>query len=67
MAVSKQRRRMPILALTDRPETSRRICLYWGVTPLLTDVVHALPRDILAAVVEWGLGQGVLRSGSRLV
>jgi len=67
MAVSKQRSPVPILALTDRPETSRRMCLYWGVTPVETDAVHASPQELMQFVVEWGRRQEVFSAGSRFV
>lgn len=67
MAMSKQRRNVPILALCDRPEIARRMCLYWGVTPVETDAVQAPPPDLLRFVVDWGHQNGLLKSGSRLV
>ena len=67
MAVSKQRSPVPILALTDRPHVARRMCLYWGVTPLETDAVQKSPEELLEAVLEWGQRQKVLGSGKRLV
>jgi pyruvate kinase len=67
MAVSKQRSPVPVLALTDCPETARRICLYWGVTPRVTDVVRRSPRELLEFVTGWGLREGVFATGSRFV
>ena len=67
MALSKQRSRVPILALTDRPDTARRMCLYWGVTPLETNVVDGTPKQMLDFVVAWGRQERALHSGSRLV
>jgi pyruvate kinase len=67
LAVSKQRGQIPVIALTDRPEAARRMTLYWGVTPLVTDAVHKSPQDMLEFVVAWGKDAGVLRSGSRVV
>ncbi|MGH7130083.1 MAG: pyruvate kinase, partial [Planctomycetaceae bacterium] len=67
MAVSKQRSHVPILALTDRPESARRMCLYWGVTPLLTNAVSQPPRELLQFVVEWGRKGQIFEPGSRLV
>lgn len=67
IAVSNQRSPVPILALTDQPDTARRMCLYWGVTPVLTDVVHESPQRLIEYVVGWGKRQNVLVSGSRLV
>ena len=68
MAVSNQRVSVPVIAVTDRAEISRRMCLFWGVTPLITDtrtVSNAEP--MLRFVVEWGKRSQVMRSGSRVV
>ncbi|MEX2288608.1 MAG: pyruvate kinase [Planctomycetaceae bacterium] len=67
MAVSKQRSHVPILALSDRPATARRMCLYWGVTPLETDAVSTTPQELTRFVVDWGKRQKVLIAGSRIV
>jgi len=67
LSVSKQRGQIPIVALTDRPDSARRMALYWGVTPLVTDAVHRTPQEMLEFVVRWGKEAGVLRSGSRIV
>ncbi len=67
MAVSKQRSPVPLLALTDQPDTAQRMCLYWGVTPLLTQAVQGTPEELLRFVVEWGRTHRILDSGSRLV
>ncbi|MCH8828093.1 MAG: pyruvate kinase [Planctomycetes bacterium] len=67
MAISKQRSPVPILALTDCPETARRMCLYWGVTPLETNAVHGSTQELIRFVVNWGREQNVLASGNRIV
>ncbi|MBT6496602.1 MAG: pyruvate kinase, partial [Planctomycetaceae bacterium] len=67
MAVSKQRSPVPILALTDRFETARRMCLYWGVTPVKTDAVHAPADALIEFVTDWGKRNHVLESGSRVI
>lgn len=67
MALSKQRRTVPTVALTDRPATARRISLYWGVTPILTDVVDKSPHRILKFIVTFGKKQGFLITGSQIV
>jgi pyruvate kinase len=36
--LSALRPRAPIFATTDRDDTARRLSLYWGVTPLCTDI-----------------------------
>jgi pyruvate kinase len=67
MALSKQRRTVPTVALTDRPATARRMTLYWGVTSLLTDVVDKSPQKILKYIVNYGKKHGFLSSGSQIV
>lgn len=51
-AVSKCRPRCPILAVTSDPSVARRLCLNWGVTPLLIDA-GAAEGD--AARISFGL------------
>jgi pyruvate kinase len=67
LAVSRQRSPIPILGLSDSPETARRMCLYWGVTPLVTDLVQAPPQELLKFVVDWCRRHGVVKPGSKLV
>ncbi|MCA9117960.1 MAG: pyruvate kinase [Planctomycetaceae bacterium] len=67
LAVSRQRNPVPVLALTDNPAAARRMCLYWGVTPLETSAVLASPQELLQSVIDWGRKHQVLESGSRLV
>jgi pyruvate kinase len=67
MALSKQRRPTPILALTDHDEVARRMCLYWGVTPVKTHAVALPPKDLLTFVERLGKDQHILQTGSKLV
>ena len=67
MALSKQRPHVPILSLTDRPEVARRMCLFWGVTPLETSAVSLPPRELLEFVEAQGRIRNMLDSGSKLV
>jgi pyruvate kinase len=67
MAISRQRSATPVLGISDSPQTTRRMCLYWGVTPLLSDKVDADTPELLAFIVDWSRKQGVLRSGGKLV
>lgn len=67
MAISKQRPHVPILALTDHPEVARRMCLFWGVTPIETTAVQSAPHDLLMFVQEFGRKHKLLDSGSKLV
>lgn len=67
MALSQQRSRTPILGVSDSPETARRLCLYWGVTPLQSNKATAPVQELLESVVEWCRAQGILHSGKRIV
>lgn len=67
MAISKQRSPVPILALTDSAATARRMCLYWGVTSLITPIVDSPPQELLKFVVQWGKREKIMHAGNRLV
>ena len=67
MAISKQRPQIPILGLTDRPEVARRMCLFWGVTPIETKAVSLAPRELINFVEEQGRVRNMLDSGSKMV
>lgn len=67
MAISKQRPNVPIIALTDRPEVARRMCLFWGVAPVETPAVAWAPKELLAFVTNLGREQNLLDAGSKLV
>ncbi|MBL8818097.1 MAG: pyruvate kinase [Planctomyces sp.] len=67
LALSRHRGRVPILAITDRDEVARRMCLYWGVTPILSKLVRQSADALLQFVVQWGAQHDMLRSGSKVV
>ncbi len=64
--ISRFRPRTPIIALTPRPETVRRLCLSWGVFPLLVPQVEDVDQ-MLKAVEEEAVKAGMLTSGERVV
>jgi pyruvate kinase len=67
MAISTQRRPTPILALTDRPDVARRMCLFWGVTPVETDAVAAPAAELVSFVERLGRERHILASGNKVV
>lgn len=67
MAVSKQRLTVPLIALTDRQEIARRMCLYWGVAPFYTPAVALPPHDLLEFIETLGRELGIIETGSKLV
>lgn len=67
LALSRHRGQVPILAITDREDVARRMCLYWGVTPILSKLVRQSADALLQFVVQWGSQHDMLRSGSKVV
>ena len=67
LALSRLRGRVPVLAFTDREEVARRMCLYWGVTPILSRVVQQSADALLAFVLKWGERHHLLASGSKII
>ena len=64
--ISRFRPRTPIIAVTPRQETWRRLSLLWGVFPLLAP--HIENTDHMLQVVEQeALNAGWLKSGERVV
>jgi pyruvate kinase len=64
--LSALRPRVPILATTDREDTARRLAIYWGVTPVCTDVVEA--GDTAGAMIGRQLvARGLVAAGTPVV
>lgn len=59
--VSKDRPPVPIFALTSSPEITRRVSLYWGVTPIMCahlEHLNELDAFIRASLPQYGIGPG---------
>jgi pyruvate kinase len=67
LALSRLRSRVPVLAFTDREDIARRMCLYWGVTPIQSRVVQQSADALLAFVIKWGERHQILSSGSKVI
>ena len=67
LALSRLRGHVPILAVTHREDTARRICLYWGVTSVQSKLVRQSADALLQHVVQWGIDNDILRSGHKIV
>jgi pyruvate kinase len=64
--LSALRPRVPILATTDRPELARRLSLYWGVTPVITEV--GVDVDAAGAkTAQQLLARGLVAAGTTIV
>jgi len=60
------RPRTPIVAVTPREDTWRRLCLSWGVFPLLTPPIQDIDH-MLKVVEEVALKAGLLNHGDRVI
>jgi pyruvate kinase len=65
-AVSNQRNYCFTLGLSDSPATLGRMCLAWGVMPLVIDP-GADMNSVVKAAEDWGCSQGYLSQGDRIV
>jgi pyruvate kinase len=66
IARSKRRGAVPTVGLSDNPATLRQMTLYWGVTPLAIAATKDT-SSILEHVTDWGLRQGRLQRGDRIL
>ncbi len=64
--ISRLRPQPPIIALTSRLETWRRLCLSWGVFPLLAPPLRDTDH-MLRVVEEEALKAGLLERGDRVI
>jgi len=64
--ISRFRPRNPIIALTSNPSTWRRLCLTWGVLPLLTPPTQDID-EMLRLAVQVTVQAGLLNSGDRVI
>ncbi len=67
-AISRSKRRgaVPTVGLSDDVHTLRQMALYWGVIPLAAPA-GADVNALLAHVCDWGLQQGRLERGDRIL
>ncbi len=66
LIVSKHRRSVPVVGVSDSEATLRKMCLYWGVIPVPGAPVDD-GRKLLEYVVERGRAAGHFTSGDRVV
>ena len=64
--ISRFRPQTRIIALTSRPETWRRLCLSWGVLPLLAPASQDID-EMLRVVVAEAVQAGLLQAGDRVI
>jgi pyruvate kinase len=66
LRAARERPETPILALTPRPETARRLALAWGVHAVLTEDAHDID-DMAARACRLVFREGFAEAGSRIV
>jgi pyruvate kinase len=67
MALSELRCPVPIVALTDNPQTARRLSLAWGVRAVVTDSCRATLHEQMEFALDWGRRHSVLAAGDHVV
>lgn len=67
LALSGLRGKVPILAVTHDQALARKLCLYWGVTCVESKLVRQSADALLQFVVQWGLDNGILKTGNKIV
>lgn len=67
LAISKERRGVPVLAICDCPGTAGWMTLLWGVTPILASSSDLTADQLVRIAIDWGYQEEVLEKGSRLV
>ena len=66
LSLSKRRNLVPIVGISDRPETQRQMCLYWNVIPL-TSAPMTDSHELLRFMENWGQADGCLSAGDYIV
>jgi pyruvate kinase len=66
LALSKQRRDILVLGVTDNETVLRQMNLFWGVTPIAGAPAHNL-EDLIRHVEGWGTREGKLQKGDHIV
>lgn len=66
LALSKQRFLTPVLGFSDREDTVRRMCLYWGIWPIYC-AEPTTPGTFLPQTLRWLQDHGWVHHGDRLV
>lgn len=67
LALSGLRGKVPILAVTHSESLARQLCLFWGVTSVQSTLVRQSADALLQYVVQWGLENGTLNSGNKII
>jgi len=64
--VSKYRPKAPIIAITQHPQVMQKLCLMWGVLPVMGDKVRSTD-EMFASAIENSCKTGLLKDGDFVV
>ena len=66
-AISKERCRVPVLAICQTPRTAAWVNLIWGITPVLASSAELTNDELIDLAVQWGRIEEVLSEGEAVV
>ncbi|TWT86554.1 Pyruvate kinase [Pseudobythopirellula maris] len=66
LGLSQQRSSVPVIGVSSSEETLRRMCLYWGVTPLRGAPACDL-QELIRYADRWSCRVGLCHKGDRIV
>jgi pyruvate kinase len=66
LRAARERPEVPILCLTQRLETARRLSLCWGVHPVVTEDIHSF-QEMVEKAVAVARQEDFAKSGDRLI
>ena len=66
LRIARERPTVPVLALTPHPEAARRLCLAWGVHPVVTEDAKS-GDDMANRACRTALEEGFAKSGERVI
>ena len=67
LAISKERRQVPVLAVCESWHTARRMTLLWGVTPVVWNQSEHAGDELAEFATAWGLREDVLKVSNTVV
>lgn len=67
LAISKERRQVPVLAVCGSWRTAGRMTLLWGVTPVVWNQSEHTSDQLAEFATSWGILEGVLKASDTVV
>ncbi len=67
LAISKERRQVPVLAVCKSWQTARRMTLLWGITPIVWQQAAQSGEELAEFATAWGLKECALKVSDTVV